>query len=361
MRPLFKLSLKIILHLIFPALLFILTLEGLARYNDLFTGYPTAPTTKQPSFSSVTTDTDYGYLQVRPYSHWRHMDFNRYGFFDEDDYTTARTNNSLRILVIGDSVSFGIVDKDSIWVPKLQTLLADRHPNLKVEVINASNSINGLAETVTHLERRLLDFKPDVILLQELIDSKYLQANCTPLVEVKSKNLLTRSALFNLFYTQNIGRNGQIRLFVERLRNWQWPSFQAATTAPLNEYQAQLERLVAITQQAHIPLLLGNSIHFIQSNNYSQYPAITAAFNKYATCLTLNDLFTNFNRANRIVAAVAEQNETVYLVDSYRLLGDDPANYLVLKNDPYHPSADGGTILAHGFFAILEPILFKYK
>ena len=100
------------------------------------------------------------------YSIWpngREIQTNRYGYHD-DEFPEKRADNELRVVVLGDSVTFGhMVTREEAFPNQLEQILAKRLRR-PVQVINA-----GVQGYSTRQERialeRALRFQPDVVLV----------------------------------------------------------------------------------------------------------------------------------------------------------------------------------------------------
>lgn len=94
---------------------------------------------------------------------------NTLGFRDPErtpEQVAARANGIRRVLIAGDSITFGIgVGDDEAFPRRLQALL-DERGNRDVEVWNTGVPAYSMADHLGLLRRRLLALKPDLIVLQ---------------------------------------------------------------------------------------------------------------------------------------------------------------------------------------------------
>lgn len=80
-----------------------------------------------------------------------------------------RRENTFQILALGDSQTFGFgVLDDQTYCVRLQEILADRHPQLDVRVVNAGVPGYGTVDELIWLRRRGREVEPDLILAQFL-------------------------------------------------------------------------------------------------------------------------------------------------------------------------------------------------
>lgn len=82
-----------------------------------------------------------------------------------------RTPGVVRIACVGDSHTFGEgVGEGETWPAHLARLLAERHPGAPVEVMNCGVDAYDTLQEVLLLERRVLAYAPDLVLLQYYIN-----------------------------------------------------------------------------------------------------------------------------------------------------------------------------------------------
>ena len=85
-------------------------------------------------------------------------------------YPLARQSGSFRVLVLGDSFTYGVGVKDADTMPvQLERALKAQHPQLDVQVINLGEPAQNTAANL-HTLRRHLRFRPDVVLLGYLLN-----------------------------------------------------------------------------------------------------------------------------------------------------------------------------------------------
>jgi len=82
----------------------------------------------------------------------------------------SRSPNSLRIVAVGDSFTFGAMleDPEEAWPARLERRLAERHPASRVEVINMGKPGFTSANNEERLRRLGWQFSPDLVVVQFL-------------------------------------------------------------------------------------------------------------------------------------------------------------------------------------------------
>jgi len=95
---------------------------------------------------------------------------NSYGFRDYE-YPINKPDNSFRIVVLGDSYTFGWgIELNETYSKVLERLLNERDNDLKYEVLNFGVPGYNAAEKVEMLKYSAMKFDPDLIIFQYLID-----------------------------------------------------------------------------------------------------------------------------------------------------------------------------------------------
>ena len=84
----------------------------------------------------------------------------------DDELATTKSENEIRILLLGDSVvaGFEVARKETLEF-QLQTLMQQKFPGKKIEVINAGVRGYGTDQELLYLKNRGLALQPDVVVL----------------------------------------------------------------------------------------------------------------------------------------------------------------------------------------------------
>lgn len=95
---------------------------------------------------------------------------------------SPRRANTFRILALGNADTFGFgVNADETYAAQLQDKLSERHPALRVEVVNAGVPGYGTIDELIWLQERGHDVDPDLILVQFLSYSDFATNGDSPL------------------------------------------------------------------------------------------------------------------------------------------------------------------------------------
>ena len=93
------------------------------------------------------------------------VSFNSAGFRD-DEFPATRSPDSIRIITLGDSWTFGHnVAMDQSYPKRLQVMLRSEFPNKKIEVLNLAMLTYTSHEGLKLLQRKALAFQPDIVLI----------------------------------------------------------------------------------------------------------------------------------------------------------------------------------------------------
>jgi lysophospholipase L1-like esterase len=255
---------------------------------------------------------------------------NSFGF-SGPEITLEKPEDTLRIIIVGDSVSYGADVKENETFPRiLQSLL---HTEKKIEVINAGVRGYTTFNEARYLRDKLLDFSPDLVILQtcmndvtnpgwhwNVVSSIRLTPpdDAFPNPELKNlpvpgETILGNIAKRSMLYT--IGRIAYLKyrkvgiekhVGIEKDGKF-WPTFITAesdqTLLPYLEYQSlewvwlrkQLNLALDVTKKKNIPLaLLVVPLGFELDRNYPYDPE--ANFLRYCKeseipCLNLIENF----------------------------------------------------------------------
>jgi lysophospholipase L1-like esterase len=104
-------------------------------------------------------------------------------------------SNTVRIVCLGDSFTWGFgVGDDQAYPAQLEKLLAHRHPELDVQVLNAGVFGYGTSEELEFLKTRGALLDPDLVIVQFLPENDFTE-NRTPArarLDVREGRLVTR-------------------------------------------------------------------------------------------------------------------------------------------------------------------------
>lgn len=125
-----------------------------------------------PMSQGLKADPVLGYRNAPGYDNRReggreqgHVVINRQGF--RDDVFDARREGDLRVLVLGDSYTYGhAVEKEELYTERLEQRLARRFPDRRVSVLNTGCPSWATVQQLGLLRELGPAFQPDLVLLQ---------------------------------------------------------------------------------------------------------------------------------------------------------------------------------------------------
>jgi hypothetical protein len=286
-----------------------------------------------------------GYLRFfyKAENEWIEYKINSLGFRDEE-ITLEKPPNTFRILVVGDSVSFGIrVNEPFVYSERLEHYLNERraNPSLRYEVINASVCGWNTFNEVSFIAARGVALNPDLIILQfhpNDVDNPTGHLGTTavyhfrhipdeyfpdPNVPERTENIFTRKARdFSMFeVTKWFGKKYSkfFRFFIRRYLIWQARN-QAKINAEMSKWfsnclwiiykqkspewdwlKRQCETLRRVTQPRNIPVVVLIPPLSYQLNSKEPYEAdspevLSRLFSQYG--FQPLDLIPNFAEAS---------------------------------------------------------------
>ena len=84
------------------------------------------------------------------------------------EFAMDKPNDVYRIIAVGGSTTFGLGVEDSFsWPTLLQKSLNDLETSKRIEVINAGVSAATSLQNMNHINQKLINFSPDLIILYE--------------------------------------------------------------------------------------------------------------------------------------------------------------------------------------------------
>ncbi len=256
-----------------------------------------------------------------------------------EEITKAKPDGTLRVLCMGDSVTFGYyVDDEETYPHYLQESL--RKQGRDVQVINGGCGHSSIVDQRLYCTERLLALQPDVVVVQ------FCSNDVTPRELLRDppqyRNIASGDAAKTQWYRKTAIGEAQLMLRIElkqwsRERSGEWPPTGFPSAGPGFEvgeelwqtYEKELLELKATLDKAGIPLIL--------------------------TVFTdLNELEINASRYDKRLAMIAKKHGIPYrcVLGAYSKAEDFKSLYL-WPLDP-HPSKAGNRVYAAEVEAVLR-------
>lgn len=247
---------------------------------------------EQPKFPRHVVGASFGLRINEPYASYRHKSadvtvwfrINGQGMRSERDYHYEKPPGIKRIIVLGDSFAIGyeVAVEDTFSSVLERELRARGH---RVEVLNAGVSGYGNAEAALYLERKLLRYEPNVVVISffgnDLVDnarSALFRLEGVRLVEAapgyvpagRLGDFLNRNPIFNLLSERSdafvLAKEQITRLVKRQIVKAHLEDLERAESSPLRDddeviYRrrlaaAILDRAYNTTHARNIPLII---------------------------------------------------------------------------------------------------------
>jgi hypothetical protein len=247
---------------------------------------------EQPKFPRHVVGSSFGLRINQPNARYRqkwadglvHVRINGQGLRADHDFSYAKPDGVKRIVSLGDSFTMGYeVEQDQTFSAIVEQQLRLR--GINAEVLNTGVSGYGNAEELLYLERELLKYNPDIVLLSftpndlednvrtnlfKLVDGKLVEADSSYIPAGKIANFLNTNPIANLLSERSnlfVFLKEQTTLLVKsrtvqkNMEAVEQKDVDAALKDPEIIYQRQLagaifERLYQLTRSRNIPLVI---------------------------------------------------------------------------------------------------------
>ena len=233
----------------------------------------------------------------------------------------------LRIAFLGGSTTFcGEVSSDTMtWPALVQKALHERWPGLSIDYINAGVPGYTIRSLLPALEKRVAQFKPDIIVIYEAVND--LSANSydlaheqgvAPVNQEENMGWLSRHSLLAYLVGKNIevmrlqrevaDSSGKIKLDMPRLDA---------------EFRQDYINLVAASQKAAeivVTITFAPRLRPLQPPDQRRAAASSSLY--YMPYMTIDDLLKGFADYNQVIRQVSETYGTVFVGDADAIPAD---------------------------------------
>lgn len=179
-----------------------------------------------------------------------HIKINSYGFRDKE-YDLAKSDGTYRIIVLGDSITFGIgMPFSAVYTEQLEDLFASKRK--KVEVLNLSlQGYNTLSEVST-LEQIGLQFQPDMVIVGYCVNDIEPTSNLASVIKIeKYRSFIYKARLIQFVSAKinklkgilQLGKMNQASQFIENNKEYMTDiSGDQELNTLINSLQTQIEK-----------------------------------------------------------------------------------------------------------------------
>jgi len=226
----------------------------------------------RPPFDAAKQNDDLGAKGVK-YGSYRGIKLNKYGFNDSDDYDRDKKDRAVRIMCLGDSITFGILTPPHNWPAFLEEMLRDE--GLDVEVINAAFPGNSLPSIINRFESEYLDFGPDILLVYKGFRYYMSDEEQPHKGEKSSKESIWRRVLGKSAFLKNYTGKEPVdpreRLLHKRERYGITELVTSIKEENLSRFKKDLGHLVQICKDNDITLVLSSFPSLTDESNRDRY------------------------------------------------------------------------------------------
>jgi lysophospholipase L1-like esterase len=324
-------------------LVLLLTLEGLARVETFARSFKKEGTSLQDAQIRGPSGT-----KGKPHGVWGVVRLNRFGFHDEDDYEKKKAAGVVRVLCLGDSVTFGTHTPPDNWPQYLEESLRQKYP--QVEVLNLSMPGNNYPQIVDQFETDWLDFEPDFVIMykgfrhflkgegpEDAVDDPWWQ----------------RAALYSTFLNKLVRmepKEAHERLLARRKTLGIKHLVTAVGAKNLETYRLQTERLVDLSQEHDFQLVLSSFPFLVDQGNRDEHMDLVNTALYFYPSISADAFISSIPQFDAVTRATAAGVDGVVFADIGQGLERSRRNFA----DCYHLTRLGARHVAARYEEVLE-------
>ncbi len=288
----------------------------------------------------------------KPYGVFREIRLNKYGFNDSDDYVKEKKTHAVRILCLGNSVTFGYADRENNWPRFLGELFKAHH--LDVEVINAAFPGNSFTSLLAQLRTDYISFSPDIVLIYcgFISYSRIPYRDLSPRMRRIRKLINSSFFLKKLIYIKHWDYPPDFVLRVKRKLLWVDRTIPEVTPEHMAAYKKDLDAFVSVCESHKIIPVLSSFPCLINEKNYPEYSREIYSLLFYYPALEPGIIIKGAPFFNRITKEKAAECKLPFVELSY---GIEPTKEYFM--DYHHLTAKGEQQIAYNFYSVLAPLI----
>ena len=338
---------------------FLILAEGSLRLWDALRG--SAPIVRPDPLATLYAPHPYLPIVLKPGSDYRDNDtsgrINSLGMRGPER-TASKPAGTLRIICVGGSTTFGagIQGDEKTYPARLEAFLREARPEVAVEVWNAGVPGYTTAENVVYLSLRLIDFRPDIVVLYEGYND--FKPNRHPGFVPDYSHWRDRavapqrSSLDRLrLYTKMRGLAA--RWLLDPRAEVRDPKsgkslrrFDTVGEGGIEAFRRNLRTMIAVAARAGARTVLATYPHPCTEENLEARPDLFVYLPEYVPTLTFAGVRDAFDRYNAVIREVAA-SEGATLADAAREIPADPNLFV----DHVHFDAAGADAFARAVSA----------
>jgi lysophospholipase L1-like esterase len=336
---------KQLLKTIIYCILFLCTLEGLAYLSTL---KPKRQVSGNKSFSSIVIQDELGRKGV-PYGQWKEIKLNRFGLHDSDDYVLNNKGQAIRILCLGDSITFGTFTPPHNWPRFLEEQLTQA--GLNVQVINAAFPGNSYPELYARFYTDYINFNPDFVLVYK--DFRYYMALSEKSHQPERTwiNALGKSYFLSRII-RRVPRDPLKRLKKERFLKGISEPIEDVKLIGYEAFRKDLEYFIRNCIDAGVTPVLANFPSLVDETNFELYKDIVYGTLYFYPVIGDRAYLRAKPRFNAIIIDAAREFDCPYVN-----LSEKMQQNLTIFTDDYHLTVQGARLVAESYAKTLIQLI----
>ncbi len=332
---------NLLVHLI----IFCFALECIARIDTYIKAR-----LRNSSLSAIQQQDDMG-LKGIGYGRWRDITLNKYGFNDSDDYEKDKKTRAVRIMCLGDSVTFGVLTYPYNWPNFLEDML--RSEGIDAEVINAATPGVTYSQIVKRFEAEYIEFRPDILIIyKDFISYMAKPSDPDPL---NKDSVLGKILGKSIFVKRLLGKESPDpykRLLAQRKKMKIKKISEDISEEGLAEYRKDLEHLIQLCKNNNITLVLAPYTILADEGNKDKFISHIYACLCFYPSLSPETLIKGISLFNAITHEVAKKEDVLY-IDTSKGLERDEINF----RDNLHLEVRGAKQVARNYSEVLRDVI----
>lgn len=286
------------------------------------------------------------------YGQWNAIRLNKYGFYDSDDFTYEKRAGTVRIMCLGDSITFGTLTPPYNWPNYLEQLF--KAQQLDAEVINASMPGNTFTQLVNLFETEYVKFHPDILIIYKGFRSYMEKPGFKYPIQQGPLIKLLRHSFFFAQQFDKAPEDPYVRLKKERKKRNLVRLVDTIPATAFERYRSDLLRLHAICRSNHIRLVVSPFMLLGDAQHYTEFLDSVYGALYYYPALSIEAYVHGTVQFNRMTKAIAERSGMQYVDIS---IGIEHNSQFFLDN--VHLTPQGASTVAANYFHALLPVVAK--
>ncbi len=332
-------------NLLVYLILFCFSLECIARIDTYIRTH-----LRNSSLSAIQERDNMG-LKGIGYGRWRGIKLNKYGFNDSDDYEKDKKTRAVRIMCLGDSVTFGVLTYPYNWPNFLEDMLKSK--GIDAEVINAATPGVTYSQIVKRFEAEYIEFRPDILIIyKDFISYMAKPADSDPLNKKGVWGKISGKSMFikRLFDKEPL--DPYKRLLAQRKKMNIKKVDDDISERGIAEYKKDLERLIQVCKSNNITLVLAPYTILADESNKDKFINQVYACLCFYPSLNPGALIKGISIFNTVTYEVAKKEDVLY-IDTSKGLERNETNF----RDNLHLEVEGARRLAMNYSEVLAEVV----